>query len=217
MNWTGPDGHAYAIILDKDVYRPSDDTFLLAKAVHAHVRPGERFLEVGCGSGLVSLVAARAGANVTACDLNPHAVLAARRNATENRSHITVVESDLIAAVTGPFDVVAFNPPYLPTGPGEVLPGPLNLAFDGGPDGNATVLRFAEQVGRLRPLPRLILVVHSSLADPKPLEGALAGLGYACSVVAEESHFFERLTVRGFSHRGQIQRSAESRDAHIAD
>lgn len=198
MNWTGPDGTPFAIILDKDVYRPSDDTFLLAKAVHAHVQPGERFLEVGCGSGLVSLVAARAGASVTACDLNPHAVVAAHRNAAENRLRIEAVESDLLAEVAGPFDVVAFNPPYLPTGPDEVLPGPLNLAFDGGLDGNATVLRFAEQVGRLRPLPRLILVVHSSLADPKPLERALAQLGYDCVIVAEESHFFERLAVRGF-------------------
>lgn len=198
MKWTGPDGHAYAIVLDKDVYRPSDDTFLLAKAVHANIRPGERFLEVGCGSGLSALVAARAGAVATACDLNPHAVAAARRNAAENKLRLEVVESDLLAAVPGTFDVVAFNPPYLPTGPDEVLPGPLNLAFDGGPDGNATVLRFAEQVGRLAPPPRLVLVVHSSLADPIPLERALAGFGYRCSIVAEESHFFERLAVRAF-------------------
>ncbi len=203
MRWTGPDGHAYAIVLDKDVYRPSDDTFLLAKAVHANVRPGERFLEVGCGSGLVSLVAARAGADVVACDLNPHAVAATRRNAAENRLALTAVESDLLTAAPGPFDVVAFNPPYLPTGPEEILPGPLNLAFDGGPDGNATVLRFAEQVGRLRPPPRLILVVHSSLADPVALEDALGKLGYNCSVVAEESHFFERLAVRAFNRPSQ--------------
>lgn len=199
MKWTGPDGFAYTIVLDKDVYRPSDDTFLLAKAVHANLQPRERFLEVGCGSGLVSLVAARAGAKVTACDLNPHAVAATRRNAEANRLRIEALESDLLASVTGAFDVVAFNPPYLPTGPDEVLPGPLNLAFDGGLDGNETVLRFAAQIGERTPMPRLILVVHSSLADPAPLEGALARLGYGCSVVADEAHFFERLTVRAFT------------------
>jgi release factor glutamine methyltransferase len=198
MKWTGPDGHAYAIALDADVYRPSDDTFLLAKAVHAAVRPGERFLEVGCGSGLVSLVAARAGARVSACDLNPHAVRAARHNAKSNGLKLDAVESDLLSEVAGPFDVVAFNPPYLPTGPDEVLPGPLNLAFDGGPDGNATVLRFAAQVAGLSPPPRLVLVVHSSLADPGPLEAALGAQGYRCEVVADEAHFFERLAVRAF-------------------
>ncbi len=198
MKWTGPDGQDYTIILDKDVYRPSDDTFLLAKAVAAELRAGERFLEVGCGSGLVSMVAAHAGAEVTACDLNPHAVAATRNNAAANRLRLQAVESDLLTGVTGPFDIVAFNPPYLPTGPEEVLPGPLNLAFDGGPDGNATVLRFAQQIGRLQPMPRLVLVVHSSLADPTALGKALADLGYQESIVAQESHFFERLTVRAF-------------------
>ena len=194
MEWDG-----LFLATHAEVYRPDHDTFLLARAVKESIRPGERFLEVGCGAGLVSLVAARAGAKVTATDLNPHAVELALHNAQENRLILDARVADLLEGLAGPFDVVAFNPPYLPTGPGDVVPGPLNLAFDGGADGNATVLRFASQVGRLRPPPRLVLVVHSSLSDPKPLEGAMAKLGYGSGVVAEESHFFERLAVRAFS------------------
>jgi release factor glutamine methyltransferase len=198
MEWEGPGGR-YRVWEHRDVYRPSHDTFLLAHAVGHEVRPGDRFLEVGCGAGLVSMVAARRGATVTATDLNAEAVRLAQENASENAVAMDVRKADLLEGLAGPFDVVAFNPPYLPTGPGDVIPGPLNLAFDGGRDGNETVLRFAAQVARLRPLPRAILVVHSSLADPAALAAALATLGYEGAIVAEEAHFFERIQVRRFA------------------
>ena len=198
MELEGPDGHRYFVSLHDDVYRPGDDTLLLAKAVHAEVRRGERFLEVGCGAGYVSLVAAHAGAKATGTDANPHAVALARHNARENRLVLDVVETDLLSGLAGPFDVVAFNPPYLPTAPEDYVPGPLNLAFDGGADGNAVVLRFAGQVAGLRPPPRCVLVVHSTLSDPAPLRRALAAAGYSNDVALEEAHAFERLTVRRF-------------------
>jgi release factor glutamine methyltransferase len=185
-----------------DVYRPDEDTFLLAEAVLAEVRPGERFLEVGCGAGLVAMAAARAGAQVTATDLNPHAVDLASRNARSNGLAVDAREADLLAGLAGPFDVVAFNPPYLPTAPDEVVPGPLNLAFDGGLDGNQTVLRFAAQVAALRPLPRAVLVVHSSLSDPAPLTQALGKAGYAVGTAAERKLSWELLRVLRFSLAG---------------
>lgn len=198
MELEGPDGHRHFVTLHDDVYRPGEDTLLLARAVHAEVRPGDRFLEVGCGTGYVSLVAARTGATASCTDANPRAVALARHNARQNGLRLEAAEGDLLAGLAGPFDVVAFNPPYLPTAPDDYVPGPLNLAFDGGPDGNAVVLRFAAEVGRLRPLPRCVLVVHSSLSDPAPLRAAMAGLGYAGDVALEEAHPFERLTVQRF-------------------
>lgn len=198
MEWTGPDGQRYFLALNENVYRPSDDTFLLARAVQEHVKPGMRFLEVGCGAGLVSLVAAHAGAHVTCTDANPRAVALARHNARENGLTLDAVETDLMAGLTGPFDAIAFNPPYLPTASEEFIPGPLNLAFDGGPDGNVVVLRFVQQLAALAPLPTLVLLVHSSLADPQPLRREMARLGYSNDVLLQEKHFFERLTVQRF-------------------
>lgn len=187
-----------------DVYEPSDDTFLLAAAVRDHVRPSDRFLEVGCGAGLVALTAARGGAHVTATDKNPQAVALTCHNARENRlqARIQAVEADLLETadglLEGPFDVVAFNPPYLPTEAGDRVEGVLNLAFDGGPDGNAVVLRFARQVGQLATRPRLVLVVHSSLSDPGPLDAALGEAGYEGEEEREERFFFEKLAVRAY-------------------
>lgn len=200
MEWTGAGGR-YFLALDANVYRPGDDTFLLARAVADAVGPGTRFLEIGCGSGLVSLVAARHGGLVTCTDMNPQAVALARHNAKQNGLKVTALEGDLFAGATGPFDVVAFNPPYLPTAPDEQVPGPLNLAFDGGPDGNRVVLRFAAQLAVLPHRPATLLVVHSSLADPTALTRVLSDLGYGCEVVAEEPHFYERLSVRRFRVR----------------
>lgn len=200
MEWTGPDGHRYFVALHEDVYRPSDDTFLLAQAVHKEIggRSGLRFLEVGCGAGLVSVLAARNGCDVTCTDANPHAVALAAHNAKQNGAKVHAVETDLLAGLPGPFDLVAFNPPYLPTDPDERLPGVINLAFDGGRDGNETVLRFAGQLGVLRPRPASVLVVHSSLSDPAPLREALAAVGYRNDVVAQQSLEWERLTVQRF-------------------
>ncbi len=69
-------------------------------------------LEIGCGSGAVSLVAARRGANVTAMDISPLACQAARANAAANGVTIDVLESDLFANIDGRFDVVVITPPY---------------------------------------------------------------------------------------------------------
>ena len=192
MNWDG-----LFVAKDRDVYEPSDDTFLLARVVAEHVGPGVRFLEVGCGAGLVSLVAARAGARVTCTDLNPKAVALAAHNAKENGLRLTAIETDLMAGLDGPFDVVAFNPPYLPTAEDDHVEGLLDLAFDGGLDGNAVVLRFADQLAAMEP-PGTVLVIHSSLSDSGPFRERLEALGYTHDVAADEKHAWERLYVRRF-------------------
>jgi release factor glutamine methyltransferase len=74
---------------------------------------GKRVLDVGTGSGALALVAARAGAAVTAVDINPAAVRAARENVVRADLTVRVLESDLFSAVRGErFDVIVANPPY---------------------------------------------------------------------------------------------------------
>lgn len=64
---------------DPDVYPPSEDSIFLIRSLD--IRPGESVLEIGCGSGIVSLHCAKAGATVTAGDINPVAVELTKRNA----------------------------------------------------------------------------------------------------------------------------------------
>lgn len=123
--------------------------------------------------------------------------------ARQNHVDVEVTEADLFGDLAGPFDMVAFDPPYLPTAPADPVSGRLNLAFNGGADGNETVLRFADQLLRLDPLPGVVLVVHSDLSDPAALQERLAAAGHVHEVVARQTLWFEELWVRRF-HRAEV-------------
>jgi release factor glutamine methyltransferase len=71
------------------------------------------FLELGCGSGLIAVIAAKAGANVTASDLSLNAIENTKYNANLNNVFIKIVHSDLFDNIDKiPFDWIVINPPY---------------------------------------------------------------------------------------------------------
>jgi SAM-dependent methyltransferase len=74
-----------------------------------------RTLDLGCGGGVQSLLAARHSAQVVAVDKNPRAINFARWNARLNGvSNVECREGDLFAPVTGErFDLIVCNPPYV--------------------------------------------------------------------------------------------------------
>ncbi|MBE3556615.1 MAG: 50S ribosomal protein L11 methyltransferase [Firmicutes bacterium] len=76
------------------------------------MRPGARVLDVGCGSGILSIAAARLGASqVDARDLSPLAVDVARENVVANgvEAVVTVEEGDLLEGVSGRYDWILAN------------------------------------------------------------------------------------------------------------
>lgn len=74
---------------------------------------GRSFLELGAGSGLIALFAARKGAVVTATDINPAAIACLERNRELNAASLEIIDSDLYDNIPPqPFDVLAVNPPY---------------------------------------------------------------------------------------------------------
>ncbi len=162
------------------VYPPGEDTHLLLRAARREVRTSDRVLEIGTGSGLVARELAPLAAAVTATDVNPHAVRAARSRGVE------AVRTDLAAGVAGPFDLVLFNPPYLPTTPEDRIDDWLEHALDGGPTGRKVIERFIEDVGRvLAPFGRILLVV-SSLTGISEVRDLFTRQGFVSFAVAEE-------------------------------
>jgi len=89
-------------------------TALRAPEVELEAWLPKTLLEIGCGSGALSLFAARQGWLVTASDVNPDAVAAARENAQRNHIALDFSQSDLFEAHAGQkFDVILFNLPFL--------------------------------------------------------------------------------------------------------
>jgi release factor glutamine methyltransferase len=161
------------------VYSPEADTVLLLEAARAETRPGDRVLEVGTGSGLIASEIAKIS-RVVATDINPHAVIAARD------AGMDVVRTDLFAGIRGPFDLILFNPPYLPTRPEERTDDWLEYALDGGESGRVVIERFARDAGQiLAPGGRILLLV-SSITGPGETERLFAGLGFIPEIAREQ-------------------------------
>jgi len=132
------------------VYPPREDTDLLDEVLKS-IRPfgSKNLLEIGSGSGALSISAAKLGWNVDACDINPYAVAATRHNALEAGVEVGVVEGGIGPLSEGPYawrpgvyDVLLWNMPYIP--PEEIggqLLGPLEEAalIDTQPEGLLTV------------------------------------------------------------------------------
>jgi release factor glutamine methyltransferase len=173
-------------IESSEVYSPSDDSFLLLKVTE--VSPGERFLEIGCGSGLVSLHAAKAGATVTAADINPHAVECTKKNAVGNNLRIEVIRSDLFEKVDGCFDVIIFNPPYLPEETRST--SWIEKSWSGGEEGSEVAVRFLEEAWRhLSPGGRIYVILSSIGGFTSALKAAKPR--YDAEMLEEKHMFFE--------------------------
>ncbi|MCO4764418.1 MAG: methyltransferase [Myxococcales bacterium] len=121
---------------------------------------GKHLLDVGTGSGVLGLVAARRGAHVTLLDLSPRALLTAQRNAQRNRLRVRAVHSDALSQVPTDalFDWIIANPPWFP----KAAPDEAGLAWYSGPEHEWFHNFFGQFQGLLRPGGCAILVLADS-------------------------------------------------------
>jgi release factor glutamine methyltransferase len=174
---------------DEDIYQPAEDTYLLHRAALAEAKEDDRALEIGCGSGFISQELGPLIRRLIATDISPHAVRAAKARGIE------VVRADLFQGIKGKFDLILFNPPYLPTLQKERTGRWIDYALDGGESGRQTIGRFlGDLAGHLRPAGRALLLI-SSLTGLAEVQETAAAAGLTAEVVAGERCFFEQLHV----------------------
>ena len=91
-DWVDPNGQTMSIKLLPTVYPPRKDTDIIAKHLVKIGAKGGNFLEIGCGSGVISILAARMGWKSHACDVNPFAVACTIENSRLNYADVFALE-----------------------------------------------------------------------------------------------------------------------------
>lgn len=177
--------------VDFDVYEPAEDSALLAGVVVERVEANDRVLDVGTGSGYVARkVADGSGARVVGTDVNPEAVRRAREAGVE------AVRGDLASPFREEsFDVVAFNPPYLPLDPAAEWDDWFELALSGGESGRDVIERFVDDVGRVLAPGGSVFLLVSTLADVDAVVEYAGGRGFNAAAEEDVAYPGETLTV----------------------
>lgn len=172
------------------VYRPQGDTWLLARALRlAGVRPGGAVLDVGCGTGALSVLAADLSPrSVTAVDVSRRAVWTTRFNTAVRGLDVTVLRGDGLS-LDATFDLVLTNPPYVP-GVANLPTRGRRRAWDAGADGRAVLDRLCAVAPQLLAPGGTLLTVHSVLCGVDRTLHQLRGGGLKASVVARADEPF---------------------------
>jgi release factor glutamine methyltransferase len=183
----------YPIVVLPDVFNPAlfrSGEFLAETLTSELVPQGAAVLDLGTGTGIGAVAAARWASRVVAVDINSEAVRCARVNALINdaEGRIDVREGDLFDPVSGErFDVVLFNPPY----------------FHGEPDDwydhawRSTDV-FDRFVGGLRhhlTPDGYALIVLSSDGESWSYLQSLRSAGYSAQIIARRDLLNEQMTI----------------------
>jgi len=159
------------------IYDPQEDSFLLQKYVREYAKG--RVLDVGTGSGIQALAALEKTPDVLGIDIDEDAVRFLKGKGVNAKF------SNLFSKVDGKFDLIIFNPPYLP---------PDKYDHDSSTSGGMKIVeRFLSQAKNFLDKDGKILIVFSSLTGD--VDSLLKKYGYKFRCLETQSHFFEKLFV----------------------
>ncbi len=179
----------------KGVYEPDEDSYLLMSAIEGALRKikkGPKVLDVGTGSGFLAerMQKLLPKGKVFALDIDREAARHARKK-VEN-----IILSDLFSGIRGKFDLIVFNPPYLPS---DMFPPDLQTI--GGKKGYETIGRFIRELPKYLNKGGMCLFVISSLTKPEKVEKCLKDSGLKWKVVDEKKLSFETLYAYSVSRK----------------
>ena len=175
-----------------EIYQPAEDSYLLLSVLEKiipsilHKRKNLKFLEIGAGGGIHLEKALELGIkkeNILGTDINSEAVKYCRSLGFK------CIKSNLFSYVKGKYDLIIFNPPYLPADEDGKEPKSSQVATTGGKQGGEIINKFLKQAGKhLSENGKIILLISS-------LTRGIDFLRYNKIIVAEKKLFFEKLDV----------------------
>lgn len=140
------------IKVDKNVLIPRPETETLVSLAVKFIKdiPNAKVLDLCTGSGAIAVaIAKNTSASVLATDISEAALSVAKDNVAEHKADVKTLKSDLFSEISGKFDLITANPPYVKSGEIEFLDGVVreyepHLALDGGADGLDYYRRIAK-------------------------------------------------------------------------
>ncbi|MEK6844541.1 MAG: HemK2/MTQ2 family protein methyltransferase [Nanoarchaeota archaeon] len=169
------------------IYRPREDSHLIEKEVKKYAN-GKKVLDVGSGSGIQAKAALESGAKSVLCvDIDYDAVNLLKKKGLD------AIQSDLFKKVKGKFDLIIFNPPYLPYAKEEDDNSSLHTS--GGKTGDEIIVKFLNNVKKYLNENGKILLVVSSLTPISRILNILKNKKLHRKIIAQERFFMEKLEV----------------------
>ena len=155
---------------------------------------GKTVADVGTGSGILALAAAREGATVVALDINPKAVKAATDNSRANGlgDRVTAIRSDLMSALSADplFDLIISNPPFFSGEPRDIA----DRAWVAGPEYRDITSLFEQARQRLKPSGTMYVLLSSD-SDLHFLGKLIAKAGFRARIATSFSIMIESMII----------------------
>ena len=173
--------------LPNQVYSPREDSFLIIDVLSSLPLQNREVLDLGTGSGILGLFCAQNGASVTVTDVDDRILENVLAAASKLGLKIKAAQSDMFSNVVGRFDIVLFNPPYLPSGEIE------DSTTDAGIDGRRLIDRFFDGLTDHLREDGFALILVSTLNNPKSIIEQHPNL--SINIISRRPLFFEELQV----------------------
>jgi release factor glutamine methyltransferase len=174
------------------IYEPQEDSFLLREQVIKYSKG--KVLDIGTGSGIQAIAAAKKADEVLAVDIDSYAVEFADSHAKgAGINNIRFRKSDLFSKVKGKFNLIIFNPPYLPEEKGEEKS--VAKKISGGKKGYEIIERFFSETNAHLEDKGKILIVFSSLTNKDKVDEIIHDYGFDFRILSQQNLAFETLYV----------------------